>query len=182
MNAHARISSQQSLEPVLATLAEIAATLAGAGGALDSLRRVLALLADMGLTDAGVAWVDGLFLRGVAGRAADAPPQAMTRRVKTFLARGEAGLLRNERPPVIAAPIRMGEAQVGLLAARVRAGAVNREDLKRLALVANLLGPALVAAARGVGAAVTAADAKSIIGDSPALRETLEEARRVGAD
>ena len=179
MNAHARISSQQSLEPVLATLAEIAATLAGAGGALDSLRRVLALLADMGLTDAGVAWVDGLFLRGVAGRAADAPPQAMTRRVKTFLARGEAGLLRNEKPPVIAAPIRMGEAQVGLLAARVKAGVVSRDDLKRLALVANLLGPALVAAARGVGAAVTAADAKSIVGDSPALRAALEEARRV---
>jgi len=179
MNAHARLNaSHQSLDPALALIGEIAATLAGEGSALDSLRQVVVLLGQIGLTDAGVARIEGDCLHGVAGRAADAPPQPMTSRLKKFLAGGEAGVLRKEKSPTLGAPIRMGESTVGLLAARVAGRAVGEADLIRLALVANLLAPALAAVRDGAGA-VSAPDAKAIVGDSPAFRAALEEARRV---
>jgi Nif-specific regulatory protein len=178
MNAHARLAACDTFDPALAVIEKIAATLAGSGGALESLRRVMALLAEIGLTDAGVAWIGGACLHGVAGRAADAPPQAMTSRLKTFLAKGEAGVLRKEKSPTLGAPVRMGDATVGLLVARVAGRAAGEADLRRLALVANLLGPTLAVAREGDGV-VTAPDAKTIIGESPALRAALDEARRV---
>jgi hypothetical protein len=48
-----------SIDAGLATIGDIAATLAGPGSALESLRRVVALLAGIGLTDAGIALVEG---------------------------------------------------------------------------------------------------------------------------
>ena len=182
MNAHARITASpgETLDPAFATICEIAAILAGSGTALDSLRQVVAALAGIDLTDSGIALVEGDRLRGLAGRAADAPPQILTSRLKTFLAKGEPGVLRNERPPMVGAPIRTGGALVGLLAARVSGRAASGDDLLRLALVANLLGAALVAARDGIGAAAGAAPgAKQIVGDSPALRAALDQARRV---
>ncbi len=138
------------------------------------------MLADIGLADAGVALVEGDILSGLAGRSADTPPQAMTPRLKTFLAKGEAGLLRNERRPTIGAPIRLGAAIVGLLAARVEGPGVRDDDLKRLGITANLLGPALIAARDGSGVvAETAPSAQKIIGESPALRVALDHALRV---
>lgn len=178
MNAHARLAVSESFDPALAVIEKIAATLAGTGGALDSLRRVMALLGEIGLRDAGVARVEGRLLHGVAGRAADAPPHVMTARLRQFLARGAAGVLRNEKSPTLGAPIRMGEANIGLLVARVCGRPFSEGDLMRLALVANLLAPALIAARDGAGLAA-APDSKAIIGDSPAFRAALEEARRV---
>jgi len=181
MDAPTRLSaSQQDIDPVLTTIGEIAATLAGADPALETLRRVVSLLGEIGLTDAGIALVEGDCLRGLAGRAADAPSQPMTSRLKTFLAKGAPGVLRNERPPTMGAPIRMGGALVGLLAARASRRGDRDDGLTMLALIANMLGATLVAVRDGVcGAAEAIAGSRTIIGDSPALRAALDQARRV---
>jgi len=181
MNARAELSvSRQAFDPALATIGEIAATLAGPAPALQSLRKVVALLGEIGLTDAGIALVEGDRLRGLAGRAADAPSLPMTLRLKTFLAKGQTGVLRNERPPTIGAPIRIGGALVGLLAARGAKRIGEDADLTILALVANMLGAALAAVRAGGGGAVDAiSGSKTIVGDSPALRAALDQARRV---
>ncbi|PPQ39274.1 Nif-specific regulatory protein [Rhodoblastus acidophilus] len=181
MNAHARLTAPPlALTSPLATIGDIAATLALPGPALPSLRRVVALLGEIGLTDAGIALVEGHSLRGLAGRAADAPALPMTPRLETFLARGEAGVLRNERSPTIGAPIRLGGALIGLLAARVAGPVVRGDELTALALVANLLGAAVKTARDGsASCAEGSVGGKRIIGESPALRAALDHARRV---
>jgi Nif-specific regulatory protein len=182
MNALARLPAFEptSLDPVFATLGEIAATLAGSGAALEPMRQVLALLARHGFTQGGVAAIEGDFLRGLAGRNAEAPPQALTPRLKKFLDAGEAGLLRNEQPPTIGAPIRAHDRIVGLLATRVEGRPFASEDLRLLAFAANLLGPALALTRAGAAKpAQPTPDPLEIVGESPILRMALDQAQRI---
>jgi Nif-specific regulatory protein len=180
MNALARIDATAEIDPVFATLGEIAATVSESSTVLEPLRKVLALLARHGLTEGGVALVEGEFLRGLSGRHSEAPAQGLTPRLKKFLKQGEAGVLRNEQPPTIGAPIRMRDEIVGLLATRVVGRPVHDADVRLLAFAANLLGPTLARARSGAPRPQPPApDPRKIVGDSKLLRNALDQALRM---
>ncbi len=177
MNALARIPSH--ITPAFSALGDMAGILNGSVALADKLRRVLALLAELGLTEGGVAALEDGFLRGLAGRNAEAPPQRLTPRLKDFFKRGEAGLLRKEQPPTIGAPIRLRGEFVGLLATRVEGRPVTDDDLRLLTIAANLLGPAWALARESSAKSPPPPASKTIIGDSKLLRAALEMARRI---
>jgi Nif-specific regulatory protein len=184
MNALARIKAfdAERDDPAFAILGEIAAVLSEKGALSGRLDRTLALMRRLGLADGAVAALEGAFLRGLDGCSAESPRQGVTQRLTNFLRQGEAGVLRHDRTQTIGAPIRIRDEIAGLIAARVEGRPPGDDDFRLLAIIANLLGPALAldaGAEESASSAGVAPDPRRIVGDSPALRAALEQARRV---